>query len=131
MAMVGQNSSKRSCDGRYYLFYRWLNPIPVSVFVQGKPTWCRRLFPVRPPPVHTRSSWSPRRRSPGVGRQPQITSLANVQNSQTTPHSSKVSPLYFAVGIALPFIRAKVSRTYVGRPFFRATRRFWTKRWWR
>lgn len=49
MAMVGQNSSKRSCDGRYYLFYRWLNPIPVSVFVQGKPTWCRRLFPVRSP----------------------------------------------------------------------------------
>lgn len=99
MTAVGQNSWRRSCDGRYYLFCQWFDPNSVPL-----------LSPL--PFVRTRSSW-PSAASRRVGRQPRITKLG--QRPEFTDNRVPIVFPFVLCNICrrVPFARAKVSFAFV------------------
>lgn len=81
------DSCKGSCDGRYYLFSQWLNPIRVPrPIADHRPVVVFYTVSSHPEPTPARS-FAPLL----AGHWPQITSLAVVQNS---PRSDGLSPLF-------------------------------------
>ena len=104
MTAVGQNSWRRSCDGRYYLFCRWLDPIlvPVPAVVAS---------PVRSHPFVVAVGRQSPRRSSAADNQAWPTSRIHRQ-----PRSNSVSPFVLCnICRRVPSARAKVSFALVHR----------------